>query len=372
MPDQPDEINILVPEHRREAIQQMITRRQAMLAGGGAMAAAYMAGCGGSSGGGGDGGGGGGGGGEETADAPPTPADGQVESGELLMANWVDYSDPQNYKDYEKEFGLKVNVSGFGSNDEILAKLRAGGSKYDIISPTGYAVKTMADLGLIIPLTHELIPNLSNLSPAFKETDYDPGNKYSVAKDYGVTSLLLADGQDGLRRQDHRGLHGVPEDARGQGPARQLPRGRHAGHGHRARRARLLDQHRGRGRDRGGQAAPHRRQAERRHDQLHVHRARDPRRDRLRHGLERRHPPRHRRAGEEGPRDGLPHPGGPDGVLGRQLGHPDRRRAPGRRAQVDQHAARARGGRPGDELPPVPGAGRRDRGRRPRRSPRTR
>jgi spermidine/putrescine transport system substrate-binding protein len=191
MPDQPDEINILVPEHRRADIQRMITRRQAMLAGGGAMAAAYMAGCGGSSGGGDDGGGGGGGGGggEESADAPPTPADGQVESGELLMANWVDYSDPENYKDFQKEFGLKVNVSGFGSNDEILAKLRAGGSKYDIISPTGYAVKTMADLGLIIPLTHELIPNLSNLSPAFKETDYDPGNKYSVAKDYGVTSF---------------------------------------------------------------------------------------------------------------------------------------------------------------------------------------
>src|SRR5215213_9619328 len=111
MPDQPDEINILVPEHRRDAIQQMITRRQAMLAGGGAVAAAYMAGCGGSSGG--SGGGGGGGGSEETADAPPTPADGKVESGELLMANWVDYSDPANYKDYQKEYGLKVNISGF-------------------------------------------------------------------------------------------------------------------------------------------------------------------------------------------------------------------------------------------------------------------
>src|SRR5918993_1525056 len=189
MPDQPDEINILVPEHRRDAIQQMITRRQAMLAGGGAMAAAYMAGCGGSSGSGDGGGDGGGGGSEESADKPPTPADGQVESGELLMANWVDYSDPKNFKDYEKEFGLKVNVSGFGSNEEILAKLRAGGAKYDVISPTGYAVKTMADLGLIIPLTHELIPNLSNLSPAFKETDYDPGNKFSVPKDYGVTSF---------------------------------------------------------------------------------------------------------------------------------------------------------------------------------------
>jgi spermidine/putrescine transport system substrate-binding protein len=189
MPDRPDELNILVPNDRVAEVRRMITRRQALIAGGGAAMAAYMAGCGGgtasnSS------GEGGGGGGEETADAaPPTPADGQVEDGELLLANWVDYSDPANYKAYQKEYGPKVNVTGFGSNDEILAKLRAGGSKFDVISPTGYAVKTMADLGLIMPLTHELIPNIKNISPAFTETDYDPGNKYSVPKDYGITSF---------------------------------------------------------------------------------------------------------------------------------------------------------------------------------------
>lgn len=188
MPDSPDELNILVPESERARVERMVTRRQALLAGGGAAAAAYLAGCGGSTSS--DGGGSGGGGAEESAEAkPPTPADGTVEQGDLLMANWVDYSDPVNYKAYTKEYGPKIKISGFGSNDEILAKLRAGGAKYDVISPTGYAVKTMADLGLIMPLTHELIPNLKNLSPAFTKTDYDPGNKYSVAKDFGVTSF---------------------------------------------------------------------------------------------------------------------------------------------------------------------------------------
>jgi len=188
MPDSPDELNILVPESERARVERMVTRRQALLAGGGAAAAAYLAGCGGSTSS--DGGGSGGGGAEESAEAkPPTPADGTVEQGDLLMANWVDYSDPVNYKAYTKEYGPKIKISGFGSNDEILAKLRAGGAKYDVISPTGYAVKTMADLGLIMPLTHELIPNLKNLSPAFTKTDYDPGNEYSVAKDFGVTSF---------------------------------------------------------------------------------------------------------------------------------------------------------------------------------------
>jgi spermidine/putrescine transport system substrate-binding protein len=188
MPDRPDELNILVPHDRVADVRHMVTRRQALMAGGGAAMAAYLAGCGGSTGG--ESGGGGGGGGEESAEAkPPTPADGQVESGELLLANWVDYSDPANFKGYTAEYGPNVKVTGFGSNEEILAKMRAGGSKYDIVAPTGYAVKTMADLGLIMPLTHELIPNIKNIQPAFTKTVYDPGNKYSVPKDYGITSF---------------------------------------------------------------------------------------------------------------------------------------------------------------------------------------
>jgi spermidine/putrescine transport system substrate-binding protein len=190
MADRPEELNILVPHDRVADVHKMVTRQQALIAGGGAAMAAYMAGCGGGTASNSGGGGGGGGGGDETAEkAPPTPADGQVEDGELLLANWVDYSDPANYKGYQQKYGPKVNVTGFGSNDEILAKLRAGGSKFDVISPTGYAVKTMSDLGLIMPLTHELIPNMKNISPAFTKTDYDPGNVYSVPKDYGITSF---------------------------------------------------------------------------------------------------------------------------------------------------------------------------------------
>ena len=188
MSDRPDELHILVPESRRAAVQRMVTRRQALLAGGGAAMALYLAGCGGSTAE--NGGGGGGGAGEEEADKPPTPADAPVEQGDLLLANWVDYSDPANYKGYTREFGPKVEVSGFASNEEILAKLRAGGSKYDVIAPSNNAVKTMADLGLIMPLTHQLIPNMKNISPAFTDSDYDPGNKYSVPKDYGITSFF--------------------------------------------------------------------------------------------------------------------------------------------------------------------------------------
>jgi spermidine/putrescine transport system substrate-binding protein len=186
MPDRSDDLRILVHDSRRADVQRMVSRRQALMAGGGAALAAYLAGCGGKS----SSSDSAGGGGTQKAEAtPPTPADAKVEQGSLLMANWVDYSDPANYKGYAAAVGPKVKVTGYGSNDELLAKLRAGGSKFDVVAPTGYAVKTMIEQGLALQLTHELIPNLKNLSPAFTKTEYDPGNKYSVAKDYGITSF---------------------------------------------------------------------------------------------------------------------------------------------------------------------------------------
>jgi spermidine/putrescine transport system substrate-binding protein len=189
VPDERDELRILVHESARADFRRRFTRRQALVAGAGTAMAAYLAACGGkTSSNAGSGGESAGGGGEEAA-KPPTPANGQIEQGDLLVSNWVDYSDPNNYKGYQSADGPKIKVSGYGSNDELLAKLRAGGSKYDIVVPTGYAVKTMIDQGLAMPLTHELIPNLKNLQAAFTKPSYDPGNKHSVPKDYGLTSF---------------------------------------------------------------------------------------------------------------------------------------------------------------------------------------
>src|SRR4051812_29859800 len=190
MPKEPDELRILVHESARADFRRRFTRRQALVAGAGTAMAAYLAACGGkTSSNAGSGAESSGGGGEEAA-KPPTPANGQIEQGDLLVSNWVDYSDPANYKGYQSADGPKIKVSGYGSNDELLAKLRAGGSKYDIVAPTGYAVKTMIEQNIAMPLTHELIPNLKNLQPAFTKTGYDPGNKYSVPKDYGITSFF--------------------------------------------------------------------------------------------------------------------------------------------------------------------------------------
>ena len=184
-PKRPEDLRVLVHESMRDDLQRRVTRRQALMAGAGGALALYLSACGGST--------GGGGGEDEAADQPAVSADAKVEAGPLLLANWVDYSDPANYKRFRTEQGPKINVTSYGSNDELLAKLRAGGSKFDVVAPTGYAVKKMIDQNLALKLNKELIPNLKNLSPAFTRTEYDPGNQYSVPKNYGITAFYWLD-----------------------------------------------------------------------------------------------------------------------------------------------------------------------------------
>jgi spermidine/putrescine-binding protein len=184
MRDTPEDINILVPDGRRRAIARAITRRQAMSASMAGLAGLYLAGCGGKSG---AGVGTSGAAGSGTATA--SSLSGKPIEGNLLLANWSDYSDPADYKSYTKDLGPKVTVEGYGSNDELIAKMSAGGTSYDVVVPSASYVPECIQKGLLMPLDHSLIPNLKNLETAFTKTKYDPGNKYSITKDYGVTSF---------------------------------------------------------------------------------------------------------------------------------------------------------------------------------------
>jgi len=169
-----DEIRILAP-------MGPMTRRKALMAGAGGMASLLLAACGGKS--------GAGGGGNSAAASGAEKLGTKVEAGPLLMANWADYVDPADYKRYTAKFGPKTKVEGYGSNDELIAKLSAGGSDYDIVVPSGGYIPEIVEKGLARPLDHALLPNLKNLQPKFTKNPWDPGNKHAVTKDYGITSF---------------------------------------------------------------------------------------------------------------------------------------------------------------------------------------
>jgi spermidine/putrescine-binding protein len=108
---------------------------------------------------------------------------------ELHVYNWSEYIDPQIYADFESEFGVKVIEDTFASNEDLLAKLQAGATGYDLIVPSDYMVTIMHELNLLAELNYDNIPNFSNISSTFKDPPYDPGNKYSVPYQWGTTGI---------------------------------------------------------------------------------------------------------------------------------------------------------------------------------------
>jgi len=103
--------------------------------------------------------------------------------------NWADYIDPEVLTKFKEECGVSVIYDTFSSNEDLLAKLQAGATGYDLIVPSDYMVSIMLQLQMLKPLDHANIPNLANLYPRFTETPYDAGNVYTVPYQWGTTGI---------------------------------------------------------------------------------------------------------------------------------------------------------------------------------------
>ena len=111
---------------------------------------------------------------------------------ELRIFIWSEYMDEVKMpRDFEKKTGIKVKLDFYESNEDMIAKLQAGGVRqYDIIVPSDFVFPILVHLKLIQKLDHSKIPNLKNLYPRFRETAFDPGNVYSAGWQWGTVGLL--------------------------------------------------------------------------------------------------------------------------------------------------------------------------------------
>ena len=116
--------------------------------------------------------------------------------GELHIYTWSDYLAPEVKEGFEKGLGCRVIIDTFDSNEAMYAKLKAGGTGYDIITPTSYQIATMAREGMIVPLDKSKIPNLAGFDPRFAPQIIDPTFEYNVP--YSVTYAGFAYRSDKL------------------------------------------------------------------------------------------------------------------------------------------------------------------------------
>jgi spermidine/putrescine transport system substrate-binding protein len=104
---------------------------------------------------------------------------------------WSEYIPQDVIDDFSKETGIKVSVENYASNEEMLAKLGAGGGSFDIIQPSEYVVEALVKEKLLRPLDKKAIPNLKNIDPKFLNMSFDPGNKYSVPFMAGTVGIAI-------------------------------------------------------------------------------------------------------------------------------------------------------------------------------------
>ncbi len=122
---------------------------------------------------------------------PPDGGDG----GSLHIYTWCDYIAPDVLTSFEKALGVTIVVDTFDSNEAMYAKLKAGGTGYDIIMPSSYQIESMAREGMIDELDHAKIPNVrKNFDPSFTRQILDPSFKYNVP--YAVTYTGFAYAKD--------------------------------------------------------------------------------------------------------------------------------------------------------------------------------
>lgn len=124
--------------------------------------------------------------------ASSTSSSGKEYAKELYLYNWTEYIPQSVFDAFEKEYGIKVVQSTFTSNEELLAKLIAGGTdQYDLTVASNYIVQPMIEKGLIQKLDKSEITNLSNVSDTALDRDFDKGNEYSVPYRNSITVVAV-------------------------------------------------------------------------------------------------------------------------------------------------------------------------------------
>jgi spermidine/putrescine transport system substrate-binding protein len=111
----------------------------------------------------------------------------------LVFSTWPNYHNPVNIEEFTEATGVNVQVNAFGSNEEMLAKLQAGGAGWDVFVPTNYTISTYVELGLIQELDLSRLPNYDAdaQNPVFAGPATVNGKVYAVPKNWGTTGIVV-------------------------------------------------------------------------------------------------------------------------------------------------------------------------------------
>lgn len=116
----------------------------------------------------------------------------EATNGEVNVFVWTEYVPESVFDAFEEETGIKVNVSTYSSNEDMLSKVKSESEgTYDIVLPSDYMIELMIAQDMLEELDKEALTNLSNINDVYLDPSYDPGNVYTVPYQGGVAAIAV-------------------------------------------------------------------------------------------------------------------------------------------------------------------------------------
>lgn len=111
----------------------------------------------------------------------------------LYLYGWADYVPTEIYEKFEKETGIKVVEDIYSSNEEMFAKIMAGGTGYDILTPSTDYAEILMNEGKLEKLDKSKLPTFKNIDPMVLEKlqYFDKNNDYAVPYVMGATAIVV-------------------------------------------------------------------------------------------------------------------------------------------------------------------------------------
>ena len=124
--------------------------------------------------------------------------------GELNLYNWGDYINPAVLEKFEAETGIKVNLDVYGSNEEMLAKIQAGASGYDLVFPSVHFHDIMFKLDLLHESKINESANFGNIDKDFIISKTDPNGSWCLPYARGSVGIFYNKNivKDGIKSWD--------------------------------------------------------------------------------------------------------------------------------------------------------------------------
>jgi spermidine/putrescine transport system substrate-binding protein len=109
----------------------------------------------------------------------------------LRVLSWPGYTGTSVREGFTAQTGITVSVDFYESSDEMLGKVKASDSSYDVVISSYDYIEEMIGRGLLQQLDHNLLENRRNLFPVFNDARFDPGRRFTMPFLWGTQGICF-------------------------------------------------------------------------------------------------------------------------------------------------------------------------------------